>query len=114
MVDMEKAMRVAVPKMVLSPQNIALVSAVDASYAKHPDGKSHTGEVVRFESDTACSLAFGSSKEPIVAKWVGEAELISHEKVGDLAKGVRQLLGELGYKQENVRMKVDGTCECKW
>jgi hypothetical protein len=43
-------------------------------------------------------------------KWIGEAELISHNKVGDLAQWIRQLLEELGYKQEKVPMKVDSTC----
>jgi hypothetical protein len=54
-----------------------LVSAADASYAEHPDGKSHSGGAVGFESDSSCYFEFVSSKQPVVAKSAGEAELIA-------------------------------------
>jgi hypothetical protein len=64
--DMNKAIRVAeyiygckdAHRMILSPKNLSLVSAADASYAEHPDGKSHSGGVVGFESDSSCYFAF--------------------------------------------------------
>jgi hypothetical protein len=96
--------------MVLSPKHLTLVSAADASYAEHPDGKSHSVVVVGFASDTSCYFGFMSSKQPVVAKLVGEAELIAQNKVGDLVEWARDLLEELGYVQEKVPMLVDSTC----
>ncbi len=88
--DMKKAKRVAehiygckdTHKMVLSPKNLNLVSAADVSYAEHPDGKRHSGVVVRFDSDTSCYFAFVSSEQLVVAK--------SADKVGDLVEWARQ------------------------
>ncbi len=92
--EMEKAKRVAenvykckdTHKMVLSPKNLNLVSAADASYAEHPDEKSHSGGLVRFDSETSCNFAFVSSKQPVVAQSAGEAELIAQSKVGNLVE----------------------------
>ncbi len=116
--DMEKAVRVAeyihgckdTHKMILSPKNLTLVSAADASYAEHLDGKSHSGGVVGFDSDASCYFGLVSSKQPVVVKSVGEAELIAQNKVGDLVEWAREMLEELGFKQTKVPMKVDSTC----
>ncbi len=115
---MGKAIRVAeyiygckdVHKMVLAPRTLKLVSTADASYAEHPDGKSHSGGTVGFESENSCNFAFVSNKQPVVAKSAGEAELIAHNKVGDLVEWVKQMLEELGIKQEMIPMLVDSTC----
>ncbi len=116
--DMRKAVRVAeyiygcinTHKLVLNPKSMRLVSAADASYAEHPDGKSHSGGVVGFESDTSCYFGFVSSKQPVIAKSAGEAELIDQNKVGDLVEWARELLEELGFVQDTVPMLVDSTC----
>jgi hypothetical protein len=116
--DMKKARRVAEyiygckedHKLVLKPKNLKLISAADASYAEHPDGKSHSGGVVGFESDTGCYFGFISAKQPVIAKSSGEAELIAQNKVGDLVEWARELLEELGYIQRKVPMFVDSTC----
>ena len=116
--DMRKAVRVAeyiygckdTHKLVLNPKSMRLVSAADASYAEHPDGKSHSGGVVGFESDTSCYFGFVSSKQPVVAKSAGEAELIAQNKVGDLVEWAREMLDEMGYSQKKVPMLVDSTC----
>jgi hypothetical protein len=116
--DMRKAVRVAeyiygcknTHKVVLNPKSMRLVSAADASYAEHPDGKSHSGGVVGFESDTSCYFGFVSSKQPVVAKSAGEAELIAQNKVGDLVEWARELLEELRFVQDKVPMLVDSTC----
>jgi hypothetical protein len=97
-------------KMVLSPKALTLVSTADASYAKHPDGKSHSGGTVGFSSDTSCNFAFVSSKQPVVAKSAGKAQLIAHNKVGDLVEWAKQMLEELGYIQGKIPMLVDSTC----
>jgi hypothetical protein len=116
--DMQKAIRIAeyiygtraTHKMVLSPKHLTLVSAADASYAEHPDGKSHSGGAVGFASDASCYFAFVSSKQPVVAKSAGEAELIAQNKVGDLVEWARHLLEELGFPQKKVPIMVDSTC----
>jgi hypothetical protein len=112
--DMEKAKMVVeyvygcrnTHKMVLSPKSLIQVSATEASYAEHPDGKSHSGGVIRFDSNDSCYFAFVSSKQPVVAKSAGEAELIAQNKVGDLVEWARQMLKELGYMQKKVPMLV--------
>jgi len=116
--DMQKATRVAeyiygckdTHKLVLQPKSLKLISVADASYAEHTDGKSHSGGVVGFESDTSCYFGFVSSKQPVVAKSAGEAELIAHNKIGDLVEWAREILEELGYPQQKVPMFVDSTC----
>ncbi len=85
-------------------------SAADASYAEDPDGKSHSGGAVGFELDSSCYFGFVSSKQPVVAKSAGEAELIAQIKVGDLVEWAREMLNELGYPQKKVPMLVDSTC----
>jgi hypothetical protein len=96
--------------MVLSPKQLTLVSAADASYAKHPNGKSHSGGVVGVLSETICCFGFASLKQPVVAKSVGEAELIAKNKVDDLVEWARELLEELGYAHKKLPMLVDSTC----
>jgi hypothetical protein len=87
-----------------------LIITADASYAEHPDGKSHSGGVAGFESDPRCCIGYVSSKQLIVAKLAGEAELIVQKKVGDLVEWARELVEELGYLQKKVPMLVDSTC----
>jgi hypothetical protein len=96
--------------MILSPKSLALVSAADASYEEHPDGKSHSGGAVRFNSNYSCYFGFVSSKQSVVAESAGEAELIAQNKVGNLVEWARQMLEELGYMQKKVPMLVDSTC----
>jgi hypothetical protein len=56
-----------------------------------------------------------SSKQPVVAKSAGEAELIAQNKVRDLVEWARELLEELGFSQEKVPMLVDNIqhVQCK-
>ncbi len=51
-----------------------------------------------------------SSKQPVIAKSAGEAELIAQNKVGDLVEWARHLLEELGFPLNTVPMMVDSTC----
>jgi hypothetical protein len=39
-------------KMILAPKSLKMMSASDASYGEHADGKSHSGGVIGFESYT--------------------------------------------------------------
>jgi hypothetical protein len=102
--DMEKAIRVAeciyvckdTHKLVLQPKSLKLISAADASYAEHTDGKSHSGGVVGFELDASCNFGFVSSKQLVVAKSAGEAELIAHNMIGDLVEWAREMLKNSG------------------
>ena len=116
--DLGKATRVAEyifgckdeHKMILAPKSLKMMSASDASYGEHADGKSHSGGVTGFESDTSCHFGYISGKQPVVAKSAGEAELIAENKVGDYIVWSCELLDELGYPQECVPMYVDSTC----
>jgi hypothetical protein len=96
--------------LILKPKSMNLISAADASYAEHQDGKSHSGGLVGFESNTSCYFGFVSSKQLVMAKSAGEAELIAQNKVGDLVEWAREMLKELGYSQKKVPMMVDSTC----
>lgn len=68
--DMEKAQRgmeyIYASKdmhcLVLAPKSLKMISVVDASYAKHVDGKSHSDEDEGFKSNISCNFAFVSSK----------------------------------------------------
>jgi hypothetical protein len=116
--DLNKATRVAEyiygckdeHKMILAPKSLKIMSASDASYGEHADGKSHSGGVVGFESDTSCHFGYISGKQPVVVKSVGEAELITKNRVGDYVALSCELLDELGYLQECVPMYGDSTC----
>jgi hypothetical protein len=48
--------------LVLAPKTLGLVSAANASYAEHSDGKSHNGGVVGFFSEKSCYFGFVSSR----------------------------------------------------
>ncbi len=116
--DLCKATRVAqyvygckeTHQLILAPKSLKMMCSADASYAEHADGKSHSGGTVGFESDTCCNFAFISCKQPVVAKSVGEAELIAQNRVGDYVEWAREMLLEFGYPQETVPMYVDSQC----
>jgi hypothetical protein len=116
--DLKKVIRVAqyvygckdTYKLILAPKSMKLIGAGDASYSEHADGKSHTGGVIGFESDSSCYFAYVSSKQPVIAKSVGEAELIAENKISDYIEWSRELLEELGYHQGKLPMYVDSTC----
>jgi hypothetical protein len=42
--------------LMLAPKSLKLISYADASYAEHVDGKSRSGGVVGFESETSCNF----------------------------------------------------------
>ena len=50
-----------------------------------------------------------SSKQPVIAKFDGEAELIAENKTGDCIVWSRELVEELGYPQGCVPMYVVST-----
>ncbi len=61
-------------KLVLSgSKGMVITSYMDASYAVHPDGKSHTGATISIGGGAVYSK---SSKQKLVAKSSTEAELV--------------------------------------
>ena len=70
--DYGKAMRMAEyivgcgenHNLILAPKSLQLTARSDASYAEHKVGRSHTGDCVGFESDTACWFLWLSAKQP--------------------------------------------------
>ena len=96
--------------LILAPKSLQLTARSDASYAEHKDGKSHTGGVVGFESDTACWFMWVSSKQPVVALSTCESELIATSTIGGGIEWSRQFLQELGHNQLTIVIGVDNKC----
>jgi hypothetical protein len=115
--DLSKAMRVAEYIHGCQDTHMLKLAKVDEDYkcggcflCRTGRWKSHSGGVVGFESNTCCYFAFVLSKQPVVSKSVGEAELIAENKIGDYVEWSRELLEELGYPQDCAPMYMDSTC----
>ena len=84
----------------LSPTSLEPYCMADASYACHPDARSHTGVIVTLGQSAAnqgCTLLAKSCKQKLVSRSTTEAELIAlHEALPHLI-WLRSLLTELGY-----------------
>lgn len=89
--------------LILAPKSKKMVASADAAYAEHANGKSHSGGTVGFESDTACSFAFVSSK---AIKSTGEGELIAKNKMAVTIEWAREALDVLGYPQGKVVLNL--------
>jgi hypothetical protein len=66
--------------LVIHPGSLSVVCSADASYASHPDARSHTGVCVGFKGcdDVPDSyFIFVSGKQPIVTTSTTEAELVA-------------------------------------
>jgi hypothetical protein len=70
----------------------------DASFAGHPDGRSHSGNLVHLARGSA-PVAAASKKQSIVALSSTEAELESLKSEATLTSWVLALMEELGYEQ---------------
>ena len=83
----------------LRPKSLDIVVSADASYAEHPDAKSHSGGCVGFEgyNGEGCFFMFISSKQPVVAKSSCEAELICANTVADHMVWLSDLKEEVGF-----------------
>ena len=74
---------------------VQLQSYIDASFAPHRDGKSHTGAIWSLGIGTFYA---GSSKQKIVTKSSWEAELVAFSDQMSEVLGVQQFLADLGFQ----------------
>jgi hypothetical protein len=83
-------------KLVLSgSKGMVITSYVDASYAVHPDGKSHTGATISIGGGAVYSK---SSKQKLVAKSSTEAELVGLSDALSQVLWTRNFMQTQGYK----------------
>ncbi len=88
---------------------------VDASYAVHPDMKSHTGGVKSFG---LCGLVCKSSKQKLITKSLTEAELVGASDylpntiwMKHFLEGQGYSMGEIIFEQDNesaIKLEVNG------
>jgi len=86
--------------LVLHADTIKLTCFVDASYATHPDARSHTGIILTIGSANCYSSVYNkSAKQKLVSRSSTEAELIALNESLPQIIWLRNLLEELGYPQ---------------
>ena len=85
-------------KMKILCKEMVLKASVDASYNLHPDCKGHTGLVILIGD---CPIFAKSNKQRSVATSSMHAEVIALFDSIPFVTWLRDLLGELGYPQEN-------------
>jgi hypothetical protein len=77
------------------PSGVRIVSYIDASFAVHPDMRSHTGAMISLGRG---SIVCFSQKHSMVAKSSTEAELIGQVEIMSRGLGMRYTLLEMGYE----------------
>jgi hypothetical protein len=77
---------------------------VDASYAAHPDFKSHTGSVIKLGNAT---MHVKSSKQKLNTKSSTEAEVVGVSDSLSQAVWTRELMQEQGYDIGPLKLKQD-------
>jgi len=82
-----------------SHEGVKLFATVDASYACHPDFKSHSGCTLHIGKDSA-SLITISKKQKITADSSTSAEFIATHLIAKEIMWARNLLKSVGYPQE--------------
>jgi len=91
------------------PSSMQLYCSVDASHAVHDDLKGHTGAIL-WVGDRATSNApteVISKKQHLVSASSTEAELVALCQGGESTLWTRDLLEELGFKQETTTIEQD-------
>jgi hypothetical protein len=85
---------------------LEVYSYVDASYAIHPDGKSHTGAIISLGKNGGTIWA-KSSKQKIVTLSSTEAELVAVHESMQRAIWIRDLIMEFGIKCGPIHLMQD-------
>ena len=80
-------------------ENMVINSYIDASFASHPDAKSHTGEMISLGGGAVYSK---SSKQKLVTRSSTEAELVGLSDGLSTVLWVKNFLEAQGYKTETV------------
>jgi hypothetical protein len=79
-------------------------ASIDASFAPHPDGKSHSGLVISVGSG---SIDSKSKKQSLTTKSSYEAELVALSDMSSEVIKTRDFLLEQGYKIGPIRVEQD-------
>ena len=85
--------------LTLDPDSIILECWADASYCVHPDGKGHTGIVLKIGSRDGGATLAKSVKQKCVSRSSSESELIAADTSIPPILLQRTLLSDLGYPQ---------------
>ena len=85
--------------LTLDPDSITLECWADASYGVHPDGKGHTGIVMKIGSRSGGTILAKSVKQKCVSRSSSESELISADTGIPPILVQRTLFSDLGYPQ---------------
>ena len=92
-------------KLNLTADNQITINAfVDASFACHPDGKSHTGEVITLGGGAVISK---SSKQKLVTKSSTEAELVGLSDATPTILWVKNFIESQGHKTDSAIIHQD-------
>jgi hypothetical protein len=93
-------------EMVFMVTDLEVYAYIDASYAIHQDGKSHTGAVISL-GKTGGTVWTKSSKQKIVTLSSTEAELVAVHEAMQRGLWIRELLLEIGIKCGPVQLFQD-------
>ena len=92
-------------KLNLNADNQITINAfVDASFACHPDGKSHTGEMITLGGGSVISK---SSKQKLVTKSSTEAELVGLSDATPTVLWVKNFIESQGHKTDSAIIHQD-------
>lgn len=93
---------------VLRPDKLQLFCSADASYNIHCDAKGHSGVVIWLGHQNA-PIHAASRKQAMIAKSSTEAEMLALSEAGEELLWAKNLLEELGFKQEPIQIEQDNT-----
>jgi len=90
----------------LKPSSLQIFSMADASFNVHPDMKGHTGTIISLGSESGV-IASRSAKQKIQGRSSTESELYALHDVLSGTQWARNILEELGYKQDATTIFQD-------
>jgi hypothetical protein len=85
--------------IIIAPTSTKIVMSCDASYATHPDAKSHSGHYIFWEGERGLISAY-SGKQKLVTRSSWQAELVSAHTAGPEVIWTRNIMDEIGYTQK--------------
>ena len=90
----------------IKPNSLFLFCSADASYASHSDLKGHTGVTIGLGEPNA-PIFTASKKQKLITRSSTEAEILALESATSELIWTKNLLEELGHKQESIPIEQD-------
>ena len=90
----------------IKPNSLFLFCSADASYASHSDLKGHTGITIGLGEPNA-PIFTASKKQKLITRSSTEAEILALESATSELIWTKNLLEELGHKQESIPIEQD-------